>query len=68
MKKEILKELDAMGIRKGDEISEYDCSIIRRAIAGDTPEKISRFYRAWYAVTDDRAGCGSWPTNSRRTK
>lgn len=68
MKKAIIEELDARNIGIGEEITDYQRADICRSIAGDRPEKINRFYKAWYQVTDDGPGCGAWPNNPRRIK
>lgn len=68
MKSAIIREFEEMEIEVGDEIREQDRIRICAAVAGDTPEKVNRFYKAWYAVTNDGPGFGSYPKLPIRTK
>jgi hypothetical protein len=68
MKTQIIRLLNECSIRIGQPISESIQSSIRREVAGDTPGKIEKFYRAWYQVTNDGPGMGTYPNLPVRLK
>ena len=68
MKKSIIREFEEMGINIGDSISQSNRIAICRAVAGDSPDKIEKFYTAWYQVTNDGPGFGTHPNLPVRTK
>lgn len=68
MKSSIIREFQEMKINIGDSIKQSTRAAICRAVAGDTPAKVEKFYTAWYQVTNDGPGFGTHPNLPVRTK
>jgi hypothetical protein len=68
MKTAIIRFFNEWNIKIGQPISNIALSAIRRELAGDSPAKWEKFYAAWYQVTDDGPGNGTYPNLPVRTK